>query len=99
MFLVGAYQEILGDLHNLFGDTNSVHVTLTADGEYRIDNVIEGDTISDVLNYVSYGRKDMVRRFRSACERALRKGQMTLEDSARFMSTFQAELEGYTYLE
>ena len=99
VFLVGAYQEILGDLHNLFGDTNAVHVTLTSDGHYRVDSVVEGDTVSDVLNYVSYSRKDMVRRFRAACEKALRNGQMTLEDSARLIAMFQTELEGYTYLE
>ena len=98
-FLVGAYQEILGDLHNLFGDTNSVLVRLLPEGGYEIDHVVEGDSVTDVLAYVQYSRKDLVRRVRSACELALRAGTLSLEESARLVAMYQAGLEGYTYLE
>ena len=70
VFLVGAYQEILGDLHNLFGDTDAVHVRLDADGSYHVDHVVEGDDVSEVLHYVQYERRDLVERVRRAAERA-----------------------------
>jgi arginine decarboxylase len=98
-FLVGAYQEILGDLHNLFGDTNVVVVNLQADGSYELDQVLEGDTVSDVLRYVHYDRKEMVARLRRACERAVRRGSLSLAESRLFMKNYIAGLEGYTYLE
>lgn len=99
IFMVGAYQEILGDLHNLFGDTNAVHVSLDEDGNYQIDHVIEGDTVTDVLKYVQYGKADLVRYVRRATERALKEGRMTMEDAAKMITAYQAGLEGYTYLE
>ncbi len=99
IFMVGAYQEILGDLHNLFGDTNSVHVSLDEDGNYEIDHVIEGDTVTDVLKYVQYGKADLVRYVRRATERALKEGRMTMEEAAKMITAYQAGLEGYTYLE
>jgi arginine decarboxylase len=99
VFLVGAYQEILGDLHNLFGDTNAVHISLDDDGNYRIDHVIEGDTVSDVLNYVQYSKSDLVKRVRRASEKALKEGKITLEDARRFVDAYQQGMEGYTYLE
>ena len=74
-FLVGAYQETLGDLHNLFGDTNAVHVSVRADGSYRLEHVVEGDTVSEVLSYVEYDRGDLIKRARAAAERAVRKGK------------------------
>lgn len=98
-FLVGAYQEILGDLHNLFGDTNVVIVNLDQDGGYELDEVLEGDTVSEVLRYVQYDRKAMVARLRRSCERAVRRGALSLEDSRLFMKNYVAGLEGYTYLE
>jgi arginine decarboxylase len=76
-FLVGAYQEILGDLHNLFGDTHALHVKLTDQG-YRIANVVEGDTMAEVLSYIEYNRSGMVESVRSAAEKALERGEMTL---------------------
>jgi arginine decarboxylase len=98
-FLVGAYQEILGDMHNLFGDTNTVHVGLSADGRYTIDHVVEGDTVTDVLNYVEYNRRDLVRRVRRAAERAQHEGTLSLEETGDVLAAFQRGLEGYTYLE
>jgi len=98
VFLVGAYQEILGDLHNLFGDTNAVHIAL-ADGGYRIAHVVEGDSVTEVLGYVQYQRQNLVQRVRLAAEEALRKGLLTFEESALLMRRFDEGLSGYTYLE
>ncbi len=99
IFLVGAYQEILGDLHNLFGDTNAVHVSLDNDGKYSIDHVIEGDTVTDVLKYVQFAKADLVRLVRRATEQALKEGRMTMEEAAKMINAYQTGLEGYTYLE
>ena len=73
IFLVGAYQEILGDLHNLFGDTHAVQVSLAPNGGYLIDHVVSGDTVTEVLNYVSYNKDDLVARLRKFAESALRR--------------------------
>ncbi len=99
VFMVGAYQEILGDLHNLFGDTNAVHVSLDDDGGYVIDSVLEGDSVTEVLGYVGYNRGELVTRVRLACEKALRRGDMTLKESRRLLRAFRHGLDGYTYLE
>jgi arginine decarboxylase len=98
-FLVGAYQEILGDLHNLFGDTNTVHVSLDAEEGYSIDGVVTGDTVTDVLRYVRYNRGDLVARVRQAAEAALRAKRMTLEESRHLVRRYEEGLSGYTYLE
>jgi arginine decarboxylase len=98
-FLVGAYQEILGDLHNLFGDTNTVHVSIAANGEYRLDRVVAGDTVTDVLQYVSYSREELLTRLRSTIERALQAKRITLEDSRQLLRIYEAGLSSYTYLE
>jgi arginine decarboxylase len=98
-FLVGAYQEILGDLHNLFGDTNTVHVALDEEEGYKIEGVVTGDTVSDVLRYVRYNRNDLVARVRQAAETALRAKRMTLEESRRLLRRYEDGLSGYTYLE
>jgi arginine decarboxylase len=98
VFLVGAYQEILGDLHNLFGDTNAVHVALDPDG-YRIDHVVEGDSVTEVLGYVQYSKEHLVQRVRQASEEALRRGLLTFEESALLIRRYAEGLEGYTYLE
>lgn len=97
-FLVGAYQETLGDLHNLFGDTNAVHVSLGEDGKYRLEHVVVGDTVSEVLSYVEYDRLDLVRRVRASCELAVRRGEITFEQSAELMKRYEEGLSGYTYL-
>jgi arginine decarboxylase len=86
MFLVGAYQEILGDLHNLFGDTDAVHVRLGEGGRIEIEHVVEGDTVHEVLGYVQYRREELVEKARRAIETALREGRITVEESARLRS-------------
>ena len=98
-FLVGAYQEILGDLHNLFGDTNTVHVSLDPEEQYKIDEVVSGDTVTDVLEYVSYTRKELIGRVRQAAENALRARRMTFEESRHLVRMYEEGLSGYTYLE
>jgi arginine decarboxylase len=99
IFLVGAYQEILGDLHNLFGDTNTVHVSMAPDGDYSIDHVVAGDTVTDVLKYVSYTREGIIERMRQSVETALRMKRLSLEESRDFLRMFEQGLSGYTYLE
>ncbi len=98
VFLVGAYQEILGDLHNLFGDTNAVHIAVDQNG-YRIDHVVEGDSVTEVLGYVQYQRQHLVSLMRQANEEALRRGLLTFEESALLMRRYDEGLSGYTYLE
>ena len=97
-FLVGAYQEILGDLHNLFGDTNAVHVTVDGDGEPSIDEVIEGDTVGQVLQYVQFKPDELRRAFRKQVEQAVRQGKLTLEESRVLRRFYEGGLHGYTYL-
>jgi arginine decarboxylase len=98
IFLVGAYQEILGDLHNLFGDTNTVHVSLGADGSYYIEEVVAGDSVADVLRYVDYEPNELLRRLRANIETALRSGSLTLDESRQLISRFQSGMASYTYL-
>ncbi len=99
VFLVGAYQEILGDLHNLFGDTDAVHVRLGPDGRYEIEHVVEGDEVADVLRYVQYDKGALVERVRRTIEDAMRAGQITLEESARLRRYYEQGLQEYTYLQ
>jgi arginine decarboxylase len=96
-FLVGAYQEILGDLHNLFGDTDAVHVRYDGD-DYRVEHVVEGDTVTQALSYVQYSKDRLVARVRRAVEVALRERRLTMAESGRFMKRYLEALEGYTYL-
>jgi arginine decarboxylase len=98
VFLVGAYQEILGDLHNLFGDTDAVHVTLADDGNYRVERVVEGDDVEHVLSYVQYDRRALIEKVRVTIEESLRRGQITLEESARLRRRYEQGLGEYTYL-
>jgi arginine decarboxylase len=99
VFLIGAYQEILGDLHNLFGNTNTVHVSLANGGGYQIEHVVIGDTVTDVLKYVSYAREDLVARVRRFAELAVRANRMTLEETRSMLRLYEEGLAGYTYLE
>jgi len=99
VFLIGAYQEILGDLHNLLGDTNAVHVSIDDDGGYTIDHVVKGDTVNEVLSFVQYDTKDLTSTMRKNVEAALKANRVTLEESALLMRYFEDGLEGYTYLE
>lgn len=98
VFLVGAYQEILGDLHNLFGDTNVVHVTVDEKG-YTIDQVIDGETVADVLDYVQYNAKRLVRTVESWVTQSVKQGLITLSEGKEFLSNYRSGLYGYTYLE
>jgi arginine decarboxylase len=98
VFLVGAYQEILGDLHNLFGDTNAVHVSVDEDG-YHIDKVIDGETIAEVLDYVQYNSKKMVRTVETWVTTSVKGGIISLEEGKEFLSNYRSGLYGYTYLE
>jgi len=100
IFLVGAYQEILGDLHNLFGDTHAVHVSLDGDDGYVIDHVQEGDTVADVLSHVQYQPRDLLAAVRRASEDALRNGRgFTRQDARLLLRHYREALDGYTYLE
>ncbi len=98
-FLLGAYQEILGDLHNLFGDTNAVHVRLDDDGEVLIDEVIKGDTVREVLAYVQYSAEALTAKLRKDVEKAVRTGKISLTESRQMLKFYEAGLDGYTYLE
>jgi len=98
-FLLGAYQEILGDLHNLFGDTNAVHVSLDDTGVFNLDAVIKGDTVREVLAYVQYSADELIARMRKDVERAVRCGNITINESRQLLRFYESGLEGYTYLE
>lgn len=98
-FLLGAYQEILGDLHNLFGDTNAVHVSLEEDGTPNVETVVKGDTVTEVLNYVQYSAEKLTDRVRKDVERAVRQGKLTVAESRQLLRFYESGLEGYTYLE
>jgi len=98
-FLIGAYQEILGDLHNLFGDTNAVHVSLDESGEVVLDTVVQGDTVREVLNYVNYNSTALLDAFRKDVEVAVREQRIGYEESGRLLKFYEEGLQGYTYLE
>lgn len=99
VFLVGAYQETLGDLHNLFGDTNVVSVHINADGSYDFVREFHGDSIADVLSYVEYDTKIMTEEFRQRAEKAVKQGKITAAKRKQMMKAFKASLDGYTYFE
>ena len=99
MFLIGAYQEILGDLHNLFGDTNAVHVRTSESGEPVLEAVIRGDTVREVLDYVSFSAPVLVERFRADVETAMRDGKIDYHEAGRLVRSYEEGMRGYTYLE
>ena len=98
VFLVGAYQEILGDMHNLFGDTNAVHVSVYKD-RYEIDQVIDGETVAEVLDYVQFSPKKLVRSVETWVTSSMKAGDITPEEGREFLSNYRSGLYGYTYLE
>ena len=105
VFLVGAYQEILGDMHNLFGDTTAVHISVK-DGGYHIDQIIDGETVAEVLDYVQYEPKKLVRQLEIWVAKSeiwvaksVKQGKITLEEGKEFLSNYRSGLYGYTYLE
>lgn len=99
VFLVGAYQETLGDLHNLLGDTNVVSVQIDDDGQIHYLREIEGDSVADVLSYVEYEPKEMVRRTRAMAEQAVKAGRMSPRERRAVMDAYESGLRGYTYFE
>ncbi|MFN5946465.1 MAG: biosynthetic arginine decarboxylase [Phycisphaerae bacterium] len=99
VFLLGAYQEILGDLHNLLGDTHAVHISIDDNGDWEIDEVIEGDTVEEVLQYVQYDVEDLKRAMRLDVEAACKQGRLTISEGKSLLKFYDDGLEGYTYLE
>jgi arginine decarboxylase len=99
VFLTGAYQETLGDLHNLFGDTHAVHVVLGADGAWHLEEVVEGDTVREVLSFVQYNPDAIRRTLRKEVEAALAAKRLTLEEAVSMRRFLDEGLDGYTYLE
>jgi arginine decarboxylase len=98
-FLIGAYQEILGDMHNLFGDTNAVHVRTSESGEPVLETVVRGDTVREVLEYVQFDSSRLVEYFRRDVEAARREGKIDYKEAGRMVSIYEEGLRGYTYLE
>ena len=98
VFLVGAYQEILGDMHNLFGDTNAAHISVK-DDTYHIDQIIDGETVEEVLEYVQYNTKKLVRQIEQWVTKCVKEGKLSLEEGKEFLSNYRSGLYGYTYLE
>jgi arginine decarboxylase len=98
-FLIGAYQEILGDLHNLFGDTNTVHVDTTPAGEVVLEAIVKGDTVREVLDYVEFEASDLITRLQTAVETAVRESRLSHQEAGRFLKFYEDGLNGYTYLE
>ena len=98
VFLVGAYQEILGDMHNLFGDTNAAHISIK-DDTYHIDQIIDGETVEEVLEYVQYNPKKLVRQIEQWVTKCVKEGKLSLEEGKEFLSNYRSGLYGYTYLE
>jgi arginine decarboxylase len=98
-FLTGAYQEILGDLHNLFGDTDTVHITINDNGSYTVDHVLQGDTVTEVLSYLDYNRSELVEMIRKATEISINRGSLSHNEARLLMKHYEEGLSGYTYLE
>lgn len=98
VFLVGAYQEILGDMHNLFGDTNAVHISVK-NGDYHIDQIFDGETVEEVLEYVQYNPKKLVRQLEIWVTKSVKERKISIEEGKEFLSNYRSGLYGYTYLE
>jgi arginine decarboxylase len=98
-FLTGAYQEILGDLHNLFGDTDTVHITINDKGAYTVDHVLQGDTVTEVLSYLDYNRSELIEMIRKSTEQSIQKGNLGHVEARLLMKHYEEGLSGYTYLE
>lgn len=99
IFMIGAYQETLGDLHNLFGDTNAVHVSVDSLMGYRIEHVVEGDSVREVLRFVQYSAEELMARMRQIVEASVRKGLLNFQECAHFLKRYEEGLSGYTYME
>jgi arginine decarboxylase len=99
VYLIGAYQETLGDLHNLLGDTTAVHITLDGEGQWLVDELVEGDSVADVLSYVQYEPARLLEGIRREAERAVLRGRLSIAESSQFLSLYRSGMQGYTYLE
>jgi arginine decarboxylase len=99
VFLTGAYQETLGDLHNLFGDTHVIHVALDGEGRWEADEIVAGDTAAKVLGYLQYDVDALLERLGASCRRAAEEGVLSHDEAGRIVDFYRQELEGYTYLE
>ena len=99
VFLVGAYQETLGDLHNLLGDTNVVNLQIDEEGRVHYEREIEGDSVADVLSYVEYEPRSVMRRIKDMAEQAVRDGKMSVAARRDAVSAFEDGMRGYTYFE
>jgi arginine decarboxylase len=97
-FLIGAYQEILGDMHNLFGDTNAVHITFNRKTNYKIDSVIKGDTVTNILKYVQHDGNEIVKKVHNKLERRVSLCEISIEERSHFLQLLDKILKGYTYL-
>ncbi len=97
-FLIGAYQEILGDMHNLFGDTNAVHVRISKSGEAVLETIIKGDTVSEVLAYVQFSGEELLARLQTAVETAVRRNYIGHVEAGNLLKFYEDGLRGYTYL-
>ena len=98
IFLTGAYQEILGDLHNLFGDTNTIHVSLNEDGSLKYEQIIEGEDVTDVLDYVQFSADELAGRIDGFLIGCVQREVVTQKEADEFLSLYKAGLSGYTYL-
>ena len=99
LFLAGAYQEVMGNLHNLFGSTDSVHIRLQASGGYRVDHVVRGDTNAEVLKAMEHSPELLLERLRLASEEAIANGQLKISEASRLMAHLQTSLGQTTYLQ
>lgn len=98
VFIAGAYQEILGDMHNLFGDTDTVHISLTEHGTYNVEHVVEGDSVRDVLAYVEYQKSELLERVRKATESGISSGGISRSEARLLLELYEKGLNAYTYL-
>jgi arginine decarboxylase len=99
IFLAGAYQEVMGNLHNLFGSTNAVHIRLLASGGYRVEHVVRGNTNAEVLQAMEHNPELLLERLRLASEEAIGRGQLTIEEAGRLMAHLETSLSQTTYLQ
>jgi arginine decarboxylase len=99
VFLLGAYQEILGDLHNLFGDTNAAHISTSEQGDFVIETIIKGDTVTEVLDYVQFSGAELLSKLQTAVETAVLKNRIGQEEAGEFLRLYEEGLRGYTYLQ
>jgi arginine decarboxylase len=99
LMLIGAYQEVMGNFHNLFGTTNEAHVIIDGDGNYHISRIVPGSQVGDMLNYARYEKEFLQEGFRTLLERQIKKGRLTPEGADRLVEEYESHYTGYTYLD